>query len=168
MEAPPARVQNVRATPGTQRVRVQWDAVPTASENPDTNVYRVQWKESAASGGWRERKVRGSQTAMTITGLRPGTGYTVRVIATRHKAPDGPPSAEARATTPGFSYRVKGTDPAQLTGVNLNGATVTVELQGAEWRHYWAAAPLQAVRPRHRRSGGAGGAGLASPRRGSS
>ncbi len=132
VEAPPARVRNVRATAGTQRVRVQWDEVPTAIENLDLNVYKVQWKESAASGGWRERRVRGSQTALTI-GAAPGTGYTVRVVATRHKAPDGPRSAEAQATTPAFGYRVKGTEPAQLTGVNLNGAAVIVELQGAEW-----------------------------------
>ena len=132
VEPPPAQVRNVRATPGTQRVHVRWDGVPTAIENADVNVYKVQWKESASSGGWRERRVRGSQTTLTI-GAKPGTGYTVRVIATKHKAPDGPPSAEARATTPAFGHRVKGTEPTPLTGVNLNGATVTVELQGAEW-----------------------------------
>ncbi len=133
VEAPPAQVQNVRATAGTQRVRVQWDGVPTAYENLDLNVYRVQWKRSGSSGGWHERRVRGSRTSYTI-GANPGTEVTVRVIATRHKAPDGPPSAEVRApSTPAFSYRLKGTEPAQLTGVNLNGAAVTVELQGAKW-----------------------------------
>ena len=142
VEAPPARVRNVRLTPGPQRVQVNWTAVPTASENPDANVYRVQWKESASSGGWRERRVRGSQTTMTITGLRPGTGYTVRVVATRHKAPDGARSAEAQATTPAFRYSVKGTEPTPLTGVNLNGAAVTVELQGAEWNLGLASEPL--------------------------
>ena len=133
VEAPPAQVQNVRATAGTQQVQVRWDGVPTAYENLDVNVYKVQWKGPGEN--WRERRVRGSQTALTI-GANPGTEVTVRVIATQHKAPDGDPSAEARATTPGFSYRVKGTEPAQLTGVNLNGAAVIVELEGAEWRHY--------------------------------
>ena len=133
VEAPPARVRNVRATPGTQRVRVNWDVVASSNENPDVNVYKVQWKREG--GHWRERKVRGSRTSYTI-GANPGTEITVRVIATRHKAPDGAPSAEARATTPAFEYRISGTDPVPLTGVNLNGATVTVALQGAEWRHY--------------------------------
>ena len=132
VETPPEQVQNVRATPGTQQVHVKWDAVPSAYENLDANVYKVQWKESASTGGWHERKVRGSQTAMTI-GARPGTEYTVRVIATRHKAQDGPPSAEARATTPEFRYRLGGTEPASLTEANLRGAALLVDLEGAKW-----------------------------------
>ena len=131
VEAPPDRVLNVQATAGTERVRVTWDAVASSSDNPDVNVYKVQWK-GPDGGWWRERRVRGSRTSYTI-GAAPGTTYTVRVVATKRKAPDGPPSAEARATTPAFSYRVKGTDPVPLTGVNLDGATVTVELRGAEW-----------------------------------
>ena len=134
VEAPPVQVENVRLTPGPQRVKVKWDAVPTARENLDRNRYRVQWKESASTGGWRELKsARGSRTSYTIPGLNPGTEYAVRVIATRRKAPDGPPSEEARAVTPAFRYSIAGTEPAELTGANLNGATIAVRLQGAEW-----------------------------------
>ena len=131
VEAPPAQVQNVRATGGTRQVQVRWDGVPTAYENLDKNVYRVQWKGPGQS--WRERKVRGSQTAMTIQGLSPGTEYTVRVIATRHKADDGPPSAEARATTVKYRAWLSGTEPAELTEANLRGAALQVDLQGSSW-----------------------------------
>ena len=135
VEPPPARVQNLRlTTPGTQQVHVQWNPVPSAIENPDVNVYKVQWK--GPGEGWHESRqhdVRGSRTYDIIRGLRPGAEYAVRVIATKHKAPDGPPSAEARATTPEFRYRLAGTEPAELTGANLNGAALIVELEGATW-----------------------------------
>ena len=131
VEQPPEQVQNVRATAGTQQVHVRWDALSSSYDNPDANPYRVQWKGPGQS--WRERKLRGSRTSYTIGGLRPGTEYTVRVIATRHKASDGPPSAEARATTVEYRAWLSGTEPAQLTEVNLRGAALVVDLQGSSW-----------------------------------
>ncbi|MCY3801049.1 MAG: fibronectin type III domain-containing protein [Chloroflexi bacterium] len=131
VEPPPAQVQNVRATGGTQAVQVRWDAVPGANENADARPYKVQWMPS--DRGWfSERMVRGSQTMYTV-GAAPGTEYTVRVIATNNRAPDGQPSAEARATTREFRYRVAGTEPTPLTGVNLNGAAVIIDMEGAVW-----------------------------------
>lgn len=131
VEPPPARVENVQATAGTQQVTVRWDAVEGANDNADARPYKVQWKPS--NRGWfSERVVRGSQTLYTV-GAAPGTEYTVRVIATNNRAPDGPPSAEARATTPAFRSSLAGTDPTPLTGANLHGAAVLIDLQGAKW-----------------------------------
>lgn len=144
-ERPPGQVENVRLTPGPQRIEVRWNAVP------DADGYVVEWRRTTVSPvidtpeqtptpqedecypADRQYELRNRPQPFTIGGLTPGCEYGVKVIATRHKAPDGPPSAEARATTPAFSYRISATAPAQLTGANLYGATLNIQLQGAEW-----------------------------------
>ena len=53
----------------------------------------------------------GSTTRYTIPSLTNGTEYTVRVIATRTGATDGPPSAEVTGTpftTPGAPQHLSG------------------------------------------------------------
>ena len=70
----------------------------------------------------------------TIGGwLTPGETYDLRVFATKDKADDGPPSAEQTATTPAYRAWLSATNPAPLTEENLNGATLTVDLEGSEW-----------------------------------
>ena len=70
--------------PGFEELEVSWTAVS------DADGYKVQWKsgdeeydesrQAAVSGG--------EAVSYTITGLTPGTEYTVRVIVTREHADD--------------------------------------------------------------------------------
>ena len=75
---------------------VTWTAVDTATG------YTVQWKSGGQGYNTGDRQATvtpGSTTSHTIEGLANGTEYTVRVIATRTDANDGPPSAEVTGTT---------------------------------------------------------------------
>ena len=138
VEPPPAQVPNVRVTPGPRYISVRWDPVPGANIDPDAGGYIVQWSPPHACGfnGWSRYEIRRSTiTRYSIGALCPGTEYTVRVSAIRERAPNGPASAEHRATTLEFGYRLAGTEPAQLTGSNLHGAAVLIDLQGAQWTH---------------------------------
>ena len=123
LEAAPGRVQNVQVTPGPLKVRVTWDPVDGATG------YRLEWSPAAAFGS----SVNVRPTRYTIGALLPGTEYTVRVVATKTRAPDGQRSAAATATTPAFGARLVRTDPSPLTEENLHGARLTVDVQGVEW-----------------------------------
>lgn len=87
-------------------LEVAWDAVRLA------DAYKVQWK-SAGQDFDASRQAVTTGTSYTIPDLDPDTAYTVRVIATRTVAGDGPPSASATGTpradetvlrAPGSSY----------------------------------------------------------------
>ena len=78
----------------------------------------------------RERDAR---PAITLRGLEPDKAYRARVVPTKTRAPDGPPSSQVWKRTPAFESRLAGTDPEPLTGANLHGAAVLIDLQGAEW-----------------------------------
>ena len=126
VEPPPGRVQNVQVTPGPLSVRVTWDPVD------DATGYRLEWSPPAAFGSsyhkswpWPPR--------YTIGALLPDTEYTVRVVATKTRAPDGQRSASASATTPAFGARLVRTEPSPLTEDNLHRARLTVDVQGVEW-----------------------------------
>ena len=105
--AAPGQVTGVEVTPGTGRLKVDWDAVTNA------DGYKVQWKSGAetfadAAANSREATVTsGSTTRHTITGLTNGTAYDVQVIATRTNADDGTPSAPA-TDTPSQTVRITG------------------------------------------------------------
>ena len=105
--AVPGQVTGVKVTPGTGRLKVDWDAVTNA------DGYKVQWKSGAetfadAAANSREATVTsGSTTSHTITGLTNGTAYDVQVIATRTNADDGTPSAPA-TDTPSQTVRITG------------------------------------------------------------
>ena len=89
------QVMGVRIVPGDAQLVVSWTAVDTATG------YTVQWKSGGVNYNTGDRQVTvtpGSTTRYTISGLTNGTEYTVRVIATRTGANDGPPSAEVTAT----------------------------------------------------------------------
>ena len=96
-----AQVMGVGVVPGNAQLVVTWTAVSTATG------YTVQWTSGsqAYNSGDRQATVTsGSTTRYTIPSLANGTEYTVRVIATRTGANDGPSSAEVTAspvTTPG-------------------------------------------------------------------
>ena len=126
VEEPPQRqVTGVRVTPGPRRITVNWDAVP------DAHGYKVQWQRQAHDWQTDRREVSGRQR--TLQGLRPGTDYTVRVVAIRDKAPYGEPSEAVATATPDFRAAITATEPSPLTEYNLNEATLVVDLEGAEW-----------------------------------
>ncbi len=107
--AAPDQVTNVVVTAEVNQLAVSWDAVSGA------DGYTVQWKSGSQdydSGDRQHVVTGGSTTRDTIPNLTAGTAYTVRVIATRAHADDGPPSAEMTGTP-------KAAAPDQVTGVSV-------------------------------------------------
>ena len=112
-----AQVMGVGVTPGNAQLVVTWTAVDNATG------YTVQWKSGGQGYNTGDRQATvtsGSTTRYTIPSLTNGTPYTVRVIATRTSANDGPPSSEVMGTpftTPPPPPPV--TDLAQVMGVTV-------------------------------------------------
>ena len=103
-----AQVMGVGVVPGNAQLVVTWTAVDNATG------YTVQWKSGSQGSNTGDRQAPvtpGSTTSYTIPSLTNGTEYTVRVIATRTGASDGPPSAELKGTpftTPGAPQHLSG------------------------------------------------------------
>ena len=103
-----AQVLGVGVVPGNAQLVVTWTAVDNATG------YTVQWMSGSQGYNTGDRQApvtSGSTTSYTIPGLTNGTEYTVRVIATRTGASDGPPSAEVKGTpftTPGAPQHLSG------------------------------------------------------------
>ena len=90
-----AQVLGVGVAPGNAQLVVTWTAVDTATG------YTVQWTSGSQGYNTGDRQATvtsGSTTRYTIPSLTNGTAYTVRVIATRTGATDGPPSEEMTGT----------------------------------------------------------------------
>ena len=102
----PAQVTGVAAVPGFEELAVSWDAVS------DADGYTVQWKSGEeAYDEDRQAVIAGGDTvSYTIAELMVGTQYTVRVIATKDNADEGPPSSEVTGTP-------KSSPPAQVRGL---------------------------------------------------
>ena len=102
------QVLGVGVVPGNAQLVVTWTAVSTATG------YTVQWMSSGQGYNIGDRQATvttGSTTRYTIPSLTNGTEYTVRVIATRTGATDGPPSDEMTGTpftTPGAPQHLSG------------------------------------------------------------
>ena len=97
LPAPLGQVTGVRVEPGVESLSVTWRAVDQAGG------YKVQWRSGSEDydPGREAATTVGAAdpgTSHTITGLTPGTSYTLRVIATRAGRDDGPPSDEATGT----------------------------------------------------------------------
>ena len=85
------QVLGVGVAPGNAQLVVTWTAVDNATG------YTVQWMSVGQGYNTGDRQATvtsGSTTRYTIPSLTNGTEYTVRVIATRTGANDGPPSDE--------------------------------------------------------------------------
>ena len=91
-----AQVMNVQVTAGGGSLTLGWDAVDFA------DGYKVQWRSGTDDYGAGAQAVvnanASSTVSHTITGLTNDTEYTLRVIATKTGANDGPPSTEIAAT----------------------------------------------------------------------
>ena len=90
-----AQVMGVGVAPGNAQLVVTWTAVDNATG------YTVQWISGGQGYNTGDRQATvttGSTTRYTIPSLTNGTEYTVRVIATRTGADDGPPSDEMTGT----------------------------------------------------------------------
>ena len=102
------QVLGVGVAPGNAQLVVTWTAVDNATG------YTVQWMSGGEDYNTGDRQATvtpGSTTRHTIPSLTNGTEYTVRVIATRTGANDGPPSAEVTGTpftTPGAPQHLSG------------------------------------------------------------
>ena len=110
------QVMGVGVAPGNAQLVVTWTAVDNAGG------YTVQWKSGGQgyNNGTRLATVTsGSTTRYTIPSLTNGTAYTVRVIATRTGATDGPPSAEMTGTPTGEPEPVPALPLAGAIGLGL-------------------------------------------------
>ena len=96
----------------------------------DATGYKVRWKSGGQNynAGQEAPITSGSTDNYTISGLNNGTQYTVRVIATKTGANDGPPSFDV-VGTPSAILPTVTFGPGSFTA-SENGATarVTVEL----------------------------------------
>ena len=115
----PARVTGLQVTAGAEQLEVSWPAVA------DADGYRVQWKSGEQEYDESRNAVLtgGDAVSHTITGLTGGTGYTIRVLATKANADDGPPSSEVTGVP-------RSAPAAQVTGVEV---TVRVERLEVSW-----------------------------------
>ena len=106
--SPAAQVPGVEVTAGVEQLKVTWTAVS------DADGYKVEWKSSSEEYDETRQAalLGGEMSSHAITDLTAGTQYTVRVIATKAHADDGPPSAEVTAIP-------QASPPAKVTGVEV-------------------------------------------------
>ena len=119
-----AQVMGVMVAPGNSRLAVNWTAVDNATG------YKVQWKSGVGdyNTGDRQASVNsGSTMTYTIPNLINDTEYTVKVIATRTGANDGPPSEEVTGT-PATPRVTVSTAALTETEEDANGDSYTVVL----------------------------------------
>ena len=96
-----AQVLGVGVAPGNAHLVVTWTAVDQRTAVDTATGYTVQWMSGSQGYNTGDRQApvtSGSTTRYTIPSLTNGTAYTVRVIATRTGATDGPPSEEMTGT----------------------------------------------------------------------
>ena len=111
-----AQVMGVTVAPGNAHLVVTWTAVDNATG------YTVQWTSGGDGYNTDDRQATvtpGSTMSHTIDSLTNGTAYTVRVIATRTGANDGPPSAEMTGTPIGEPEPVPALPVAGVIGLGL-------------------------------------------------
>ena len=120
-----AQVMGVMVAPGKEKLRVTWTPVGNATG------YQVQWKSGVEDFNTTDRQATVTTASHTILGLANDTEYTVRVIATRVGANDGPPSAEVKGTPTDSTNNAPPVFPLATESLNieetLGAATVSAE-----------------------------------------
>ena len=124
MTDPPAKVTGLALTQEVRQLVVNW------SQATNADGYKVQWKSGSEdyNTGDRQHEISSGATLTdTITGLTPGTDYTVRVLATRDNAPDGEASDEEtewpKIERPGAVTNVSATPQVEELAVAWDEAT---------------------------------------------
>ena len=120
---PPAQATGVQVSPGAEQLEVSWAAVS------DANGYKVQWRlDDQDYGEERQSVVSGGDVVnYTILGLTAGTEYSIRIIATKENADDGPPSEEVTGT------------PLAMPALQVQDVEVTAGIEQMEVS--WSALP---------------------------
>ncbi len=159
-----AQVMGVGVVPGNAQLVVTWTAVSTATG------YTVQWMSSGQGYNIGDRQATvttGSTTRYTIPSLTNGTEYTVRVIATRTGADDGPPSDEMTGTPrvppPAAAATAAGDGPCAGDGGGGRPGQRAAggDLDGGVHRHgLHGAVDVERTGLQHRRPAGHGHAGV--------
>ena len=159
------QVLEVGVAPGNAQLVVTWTAVSTATG------YTVQWTSGGEDYNIGDRQATvtsGSTTRYTIPSLTNGTEYTVRVIATRTGANDGPPSEGVTGTPtvpppPPPPPPPPVTDLEQVMGVGVvtGQRAAGGDLDGGVHRHgLHGAVDVERTGLQHRRPAGHGHVGV--------
>ena len=114
--AAPASVENLAATPTTTSLPLSWQQAATGGLPAE---YRVEWQTATAT---EAESVMVAGTSHTLTGLRPDTAHTVRVVACNQEG-----EAAAASQTASTLDAVPGAPTAVSVSVAGNGATATWE-----------------------------------------
>ena len=119
----PSKVTGLEVLSGVEQLDVAWNEVA------DADGYKVQWKSGEEDfGEERQSIISGGDTVnYTIAGLTAGTEYTIRVIATKENADDGPPSEEVTGT------------PLAMPALQVQGVVVAAGI--AQLEVSWAVLP---------------------------
>ena len=119
----PGQVTGVSVTEEVGQLVVGWTSVT------DATGYKVQWKSGTqAFSALRQRTIAGGAVSRaTIRSLEGGTLYSLRVVATRIHANDGPPSAIRTGTPIQPNRPPEATDPIPMQFLEV-GDTLSVDL----------------------------------------
>ncbi|MCY3683856.1 MAG: fibronectin type III domain-containing protein, partial [Gemmatimonadetes bacterium] len=114
-EPPSSAPSNVRVTSGDGQLTVEWDAVSNESGKPPVSGYHVE-RRTGTSGSWGNGHTisgRRPSTSATLSGLKNGQEYQVRVRAR---------NAEGES---GWSSAVSGTPMPTPSGLTVTNITLT-------------------------------------------
>ena len=124
-------METVTVTPGTGSLALSWSAAANATG------YKVQWKSGTQNYDTGDRQATAGTTSHTLSSLTAGTAHTVRVIATRTNAADGPASVEVRgtplATSPGQPTNVQAAARVGALEVSWDSVTTATGYE-VQWK----------------------------------
>ncbi len=143
---PNAATQMRAANIGGTALTLEWDLpadLASGVNMADATSWNYRYREEpvghslGAGQGWTNRNTRGAADpaarSVRITGLDPGTRYGFQVEAQTAQR-DGWWSASFNAETLNVSATIASTNPDRLSERNLDGAVLSVDLTGVEYR----------------------------------
>lgn len=140
----PSAPRSVKVKPGNARIAVSW-AAPSSSGGAARTAYIVQYSTDGQTWKTASKTVKPAATSYTITGLKNGTSYRVRVIAVNAAGKSKPstvvsakprtvPSKTAAKAASAGSGKVKITWTAPSNGGSAITAYVVQRYSGGKWR----------------------------------